>query len=322
MTRQGRVQLPMRHIRRVHFVGIGGAGMNGIADVLCSLGYQVSGSDLQENAQIRRLREMGAEVRIGHDAQAVQDADVVVTSSAIPTDNAELVAAAAARIPIIPRAAMLGELMRFSFGIAVAGTHGKTTTASLIAHLLTQGGLDPSSIIGGQLRHSDAHATLGGGDCLVCEADESDASFLHLNPLIAVVTNIDDDHLANYDNAMDRLVEAYRSFLQNLPFYGLAVLCADDTRTLALSETLERQVVSYGIANRQANIVAADIEMDAEGLLAICIQHEMDHLDGKLFVDYLSTLKRGRLKTKFRKKARRAPASRAAGRSRISAPVI
>ena len=277
MTRQGRVQLPMRHIRRVHFVGIGGAGMNGIAEVLFQLGYIVSGSDLQENEQTRRLREMGVDVRIGHDAQAIQGADVVVVSTAIPQDNPERAAAVAARIPIIARAAMLGELMRFSFGIAVAGTHGKTTTASLTAHLLEQGGLDPSSIIGGKLRHGDAHATLGRGDCLVCEADESDASFLHLNPLIAVLTNIDDDHLVNYGNDMEQLLNAYRNFLQNLPFYGLAVLCADDTRTMELGKDQERQVVCYGIDAPDADIIATDVRIGPDGSrFRLCIPDEAD----------------------------------------------
>ncbi len=277
MTRQGRLQLPMRHIRRVHFVGIGGAGMNGIAEVLCQLGYAVSGSDLRESEQTRRLREMGAVVHIGHDAQAVEGADVVVVSTAIPQDNPERQAAMAARIPIIARAAMLGELMRFSFGIAVAGTHGKTTTASLVAHLLAEGRLDPSSIIGGKLRHSEAHATLGEGDCLVCEADESDASFLHLNPLIAVLTNIDDDHLVNYGNDMEQLLEGYRNFLQNLPFYGLAVLCADDARTMKLGRELERQVVCYGIDAPDADIVATDVHIGPNGSrFRLCIAGEED----------------------------------------------
>ena len=207
-----RRHMPMRHIRQVHFIGIGGAGMSGIAEVLCGLGYTVSGSDLRENAQTRRLCELGANIRIGHEADAVAGADVVVVSSAVPPENPEWQAAQAAHIPVVPRAAMLGELMRFSHGIAVAGTHGKTTTTSLIAHLLTEAGLGPSSIIGGRIRHSGSHATLGEGDYLVCEADESDASFLHLSPLVAVVTNIDNDHLVNYDGDIEKLAEAYHSF--------------------------------------------------------------------------------------------------------------
>ena len=260
-----RRRMPMRHIRQVHFIGIGGAGMSGIAEVLCGLGYAVSGSDLKENAQIRHLRELGARVDIGHCADAVAGADVVVVSSAVPHDNPEWLAAQAARIPVVPRAAMLGELMRFSHGIAVAGTHGKTTTTSLIAHLLTEAGLGPSYVIGGRVRHSGSHATLGEGDCLVCEADESDASFLHLSPLVAVVTNIDNDHLVNYDGDIGKLAEAYRVFLQNLPFYGLAVLCADDARLAAMRPELGRQTVTYAIQAPDADLRASDIEPDGSG---------------------------------------------------------
>ena len=260
-----RRHMPMRHIRQVHFIGIGGAGMSGIAEVLCGLGYTVSGSDLKENAQTRRLRELGAKIRIGHEAGAVEGADVVVVSSAVPPENPEWQAAQAAHIPVVPRAAMLGELMRFSRGIAVAGTHGKTTTASLIAHLLAEAGLGPSSVIGGRVRHSGSHATLGEGDCLVCEADESDASFLHLSPLVAVVTNIDNDHLANYDGDIEKLAEAYHGFLQNLPFYGLAVLCADDPRLAALRPHLGRQAVTYGIEAADADLRATGIGPDGSG---------------------------------------------------------
>lgn len=260
-----RRHMPMRHIRQVHFIGIGGAGMSGIAEVLCGLGYTVSGSDLKENAQTRRLRELGANIRIGHEADAVAGADVVVVSSAVPPENPEWQAAQVAHIPVVPRAAMLGELMRFSHGIAVAGTHGKTTTTSLIAHLLTEAGLGPSSIIGGRVQHSGSHATLGEGDYLVCEADESDASFLHLSPLVAVVTNIDNDHLVNYDGDIEKLAEAYYSFLQNLPFYGLAVLCADDPRLAALRPNLGRQTVTYGIETPDADLHATGIEPDGSG---------------------------------------------------------
>ncbi len=260
-----RRHMPMRHIRQIHFIGIGGAGMSGIAEVLCGLGYAVSGSDLRENAQTRRLRELGACIQIGHEAGAVAEADVAVVSSAVPPDNPEWQAAQAARIPVVPRAAMLGELMRFSHGIAVAGTHGKTTTTSLIAHLLTEAGLDPSAVIGGRVQHGGSHATLGEGDCLVCEADESDASFLHLSPLVAVVTNIDNDHLVNYDGDIEKLAEAYRGFLQNLPFYGLAVLCADDPRLEALRPDLGRQAVTYGIEAADADLRATEIEPDGSG---------------------------------------------------------
>ena len=261
-----RPRMPMRHIRQIHFIGIGGAGMSGIAEVLCGLGYAVSGSDLKENAQIRRLRELGAEIRIGHDVAAVTGADVAVVSSAVPSDNPEWQAAQAAHIPVVPRAAMLGELMRFSYGIAVAGTHGKTTTTSLIAHLLAEAGLGPSSIIGGRVRHSGSHATLGEGDCLVCEADESDASFLHLSPLVAVVTNIDNDHLSNYGGDIEKLAEAYRGFLQNLPFYGLAVLCADDARLAALRPDLGRQAVTYAIVAPDADLRATDLAPEGSGM--------------------------------------------------------
>ena len=261
-----RRRMPMRHIREIHFIGIGGAGMSGIAEVLRGLGYAVSGSDLKENAQTRRLRALDAEIRIGHDASAVAKADVVVVSSAVPPDNPELRAARAANVPVVPRAAMLGELMRFSHGVAVAGTHGKTTTTSLIAHLLTEAGLGPSSIIGGRVRHCGSHATLGEGDCLICEADESDASFLHLNPLVAVVTNIDDDHLSNYDGDIERLAEAYRGFLLNLPFYGLAVLCADDARLAALRPTLGRQTVTYAIEAPDADVRATDLAPEGAGV--------------------------------------------------------
>ena len=261
-----RRRMPMRYIRRVHFIGIGGAGMSGIAEVLCGLGYAVSGSDLKKNAQTQRLHELGAEIRIGHDASAVTGADVVVVSSAVSPGNPEWQAAQAARIPVVPRAAMLGELMRFSYGIAVAGTHGKTTTTSLIAHLLTEAGLGPSSVIGGRVRHSGSHAMLGEGDCLVCEADESDASFLHLSPLVAVVTNIDDDHLVNYGGDIEKLAEAYRSFLQNLPFYGLAVLCADDARLAALCPDLGRQALTYAIEAPDADLRATDLAPEGSGI--------------------------------------------------------
>ena len=261
-----RRRMPMRHIRQIHFIGIGGAGMSGIAEVLCGLGYAVSGSDLRENAQTRRLRELGAKIHIGHDASAMEGADVAVVSSAVPPDNPEWQAAQAAHIPVVPRAAMLGELMRFSYGIAVAGTHGKTTTTSLIAHVLTEAGLGPSFVIGGRVRHSGSHATLGEGDCLVCEADESDASFLHLSPLVAVVTNIDNDHLVNYGGDIEKLAEAYLGFLQNLPFYGLAVLCADDMRLAALRPDLGRRVVTYAIEAPDADLRATDLAPEGPGI--------------------------------------------------------
>ena len=218
----------MRRIRKLHFVGIGGAGMGGIAEVLHNLGYKVSGSDLRESAMTRRLRELGVEVIIGHDAGNVRDRDVVVVSTAVRGDNPELVAAREAHVPVVPRAQMLAELMRFWNGIAVAGTHGKTTTTSLVASLLAEGGLDPTFVIGGLLNSSGAHAQLGSGQYLVAEADESDASFLYLQPVMAVVTNIDADHMGTYGGDFGRLRGTFLEFLHHLPFYGLAVLCMED----------------------------------------------------------------------------------------------
>lgn len=236
----------MRAYSRVHFVGVGGAGMSGIAEVLATLGYAVSGSDLAENAATRRLASAGVRVFRGHAASHVADADVVVVSAAIRGDNPELVAARARRIPVVPRAEMLGELMRFRTGIAVAGTHGKTTTTSLIAHVLGEAGLDPTYVIGGQLNASGANARLGQGRFLVAEADESDGSFLLLQPTLAVVTNIDADHLENYGGDFGRVREAFAEFLHHLPFYGLAVLCLDDPVTAELAAATPRNVMTYG----------------------------------------------------------------------------
>ena len=225
----------MQDFRRVHFVGIGGVGMSGIAEVLCNLGYSVSGSDKAENATTRRLAGLGARIDRGHDAANVADIDVLVVSSAIKSDNPEVVAARARRIPVVPRAEMLGELMRFRRGIAVAGTHGKTTTTSLTASVLAEAGLDPTFVIGGQLIAAGAHARLGTGEYLVAEADESDGSFLLLSPVIAIVTNIDADHLENYDGDFDRVRKAFADFLHRLPFYGVAVLCIDDPEVADLA---------------------------------------------------------------------------------------
>lgn len=234
--------------RRVHFVGIGGSGMSGIAEVLCTLGYEVSGSDNADSAATRRLTSLGARVMRGHNAANVLGTDCVVVSSAIQHDNPELMEARSQRIPIVPRAAMLAELMRFRRGIAVAGTHGKTTTTSLTAAVLSEAGLDPTFVIGGQLLAAGANAKLGDGQWLVAEADESDGSFLRLNPLIAIVTNIDADHLENYDNDFERVKEAFAEFMQRLPFYGLAVLCIDDPEVAALATATPRHVMSYGFA--------------------------------------------------------------------------
>ncbi|MBI2993997.1 MAG: UDP-N-acetylmuramate--L-alanine ligase [Gammaproteobacteria bacterium] len=237
----------MGRVRHVHLVGIGGAGMSGIAEVLHNLGYEVSGSDIRESAVTRRLLDLGIKVISGHDARHVNGSDVIVVSSAIASDNPELLAARRQRIPVIPRAEMLAELMRFRQGIAVAGTHGKTTTTSLIASLLAEGGLDPTYVIGGQLNSSGTHAKLGSGHYLVAEADESDASFLHLQPIMAVVTNIDSDHLGTYGGELSSLRNAFSEFLHNLPFYGLAVVCADDAGVREILPGISKPVVTYGV---------------------------------------------------------------------------
>ncbi len=247
------------HVRHIHFVGIGGAGMSGIAEVLLNQNYRVSGSDRADGAATRRLRELGADVHIGHDAALIAGSDVVVISSAVGEDNPEVVAARAQKIPVIPRAEMLGELMRFRQGIAVAGTHGKTTTTSLVASVLARGGLDPTFIIGGRLNSAGANARLGSGEYLVAEADESDASFLHLQPLIAVVTNIDADHLGTYGGDFEVLKQTFVEFLHNLPFYGLAVLCIDDPVVREILPRVRKPVLTYG-TDADADIRASAIE--------------------------------------------------------------
>jgi UDP-N-acetylmuramate--alanine ligase len=249
----------MGRIRTIHFVGIGGAGMAGIAEVLLNLGYVVTGTDLKPTSVTERLRSLGARIHEGHAAEHLGAADVVVVSSAVAADNPEIVAAHARRIPVVRRAEMLGELMRFRYGIAIAGTHGKTTTTSLIASVLAEGGVDPTFVIGGRLASANANAKLGSGKYLVAEADESDASFLHLQPMIAVVTNIDADHLGTYDNDLGRLKQGFLEFLHNLPFYGLAVLCSDDDNTRELIRQVGRRVTSYGFGER-ADIRAVDVE--------------------------------------------------------------
>jgi UDP-N-acetylmuramate--alanine ligase len=237
----------MRRIHRIHFVGIGGAGMGGIAEVLLNLGYDVQGSDLKSNAVTAQLARLGARICTGHAAGNVAGADVVVVSSAVPADNPELVAAREARLPVVQRAEMLAELMRFRQGIAVAGTHGKTTTTSLVASVLAAGGLDPTFVIGGQLKSAGSNARLGAGRWLVAEADESDASFLHLQPVIAIVTNVDHDHLATHGGDFGRLKQSFVEFLHNLPFWGLAVLCGDDAETRSLLPQVSRPVQTYGL---------------------------------------------------------------------------
>ncbi|MDN3525490.1 UDP-N-acetylmuramate--L-alanine ligase [Halomonas sabkhae] len=238
----------MRRIRRIHFVGIGGAGMCGIAEVLSNEGYVVSGSDLKVSPVVSRLRECGIEVAIGHDEANMQGADVVVVSTAVDETNPEIRWAHEHRVPVVRRAEMLAELMRFRHGIAVAGTHGKTTTTSLTATLLGEGGLDPTFVIGGRLTSAGVNARLGEGEYLVAEADESDASFLHLQPLLAIVTNIDADHMATYGGDFERLKSTFVEFLHNLPFYGLAVLCIDDANVRGLIERINRQFVTYGFS--------------------------------------------------------------------------
>lgn len=248
----------MWRIGSIHFVGIGGVGMCGIAEVLHNLGYRISGSDIKENALTRRLAELGITIRIGHDPRWVEDCDVVVVSSAVEQDNPELRAAHHHRVPVVRRAEMLAELMRFRYGIAVAGTHGKTTTTSLIASLLGEGGFDPTIVIGGRLNSIGGNARLGTGEFLVAEADESDASFLHLAPMIAVVTNIDADHMGAYGGDFGRLRQAFIEFLHQLPFYGLAVVCIDDPVITELLPQLPRPSLTYGIAE-EADVRAINI---------------------------------------------------------------
>jgi len=235
-------------VRRIHFVGIGGSGMSGIAEVLLNLGYKVSGSDLAENAATRRLAGLGARVSLAHAAANVDGADAVVVSTAVAGDNPEVIAARARRVPIVPRALMLAELMRLKQGVAIAGTHGKTTTTSLVASVLAEGGLDPTFVIGGRLNAAGSNARLGSGEFIVVEADESDASFLHLQPVIAVVTNIDADHMETYQHDFARLKQAFVQFLQNLPFYGSAILCADDAHVREILPFVSKPVVTYGFA--------------------------------------------------------------------------
>ena len=256
----------MKHkVKQLHFIGIGGSGMSGIAEVLLSLGYQVSGSDLSESASVKRLRTLGAKIIIGHAANNIAGADVVVISSAVKADNPEVIAAKAARVPVVARAMMLAELMRFKQGIAIAGTHGKTTTTSLISHVLDGAGLDPTCVIGGRLNSIGTNARLGKGEYLVAEADESDASFLYLKPIMAVVTNIDQDHMETYAHDFAKLKSAFVEFLEHLPFYGLAVLCADDANVREIMPRLSKPMMTYGFSEhaelRALNVRAANAKM-------------------------------------------------------------
>ncbi|MCW9047050.1 MAG: UDP-N-acetylmuramate--L-alanine ligase [Gammaproteobacteria bacterium] len=249
---------PMRKIQRVHFVGIGGVGMCGIAEVLLNLGYKVSGSDVKENVAIQRLLKQGAKVFIGQKAGNVKDVEVVVVSTAIAADNVEVVAAKEHRIPVIRRAEMLAEIMRFRHGIAIAGTHGKTTTTSLTASLLIEAGLDPTYVIGGKLNSAATNAKLGAGKYFVAEADESDASFLLLQPMMAVVTNIDADHLETHDGDFERYKQSFIEFIHHLPFYGKAVICLDDPENKQIMDEVSRPVITYGI-DSNADVKAENI---------------------------------------------------------------
>ena len=252
----------MKHaIHHIHFVGIGGAGMSGIAEVLLNLGYAISGSDLSDGAAVRRLRAAGARVAIGHDAAHVADADAVVVSTAVGADNPEVREARARRIPVVPRAVMLAELMRLRRGIAIAGTHGKTTTTSLVASVLAEGGLDPTFVIGGRLNRAGSHAKLGQGEYIVVEADESDASFLNLLPVMAVVTNIDADHMDTYGHDIARLRQSFVEFVGRLPFYGAAILCVDDPGVRAIMPLLSKPITAYGLGE-DAQVRAVDVRAD------------------------------------------------------------
>jgi UDP-N-acetylmuramate--alanine ligase len=262
----------MKHkVRRIHFVGIGGSGMSGIAEVLANQGFAVSGSDLAESATTRRLAGLGIRIAIGHAAGNVADADAVVVSTAVREDNPEVAAARARHVPVVPRAQMLAELMRLKQGIAIAGTHGKTTTTSLVASCLAEGNIDPTFVIGGRLNSAGANARLGSGEFLVAEADESDASFLFLSPVISVVTNIDADHMETYGHDFNRLKQAFVDFLHRLPFYGVAVLCLDDANVREILPRVAKQVVTYGL-DEGANIRAENIVADAGRMRFTCVR--------------------------------------------------
>ncbi|MBM3341130.1 MAG: UDP-N-acetylmuramate--L-alanine ligase [Betaproteobacteria bacterium] len=250
----------MRHkVKKVHFVGIGGSGMSGIAEVLLNLGYEVSGSDLASNAATRRLVSLGAAVHQGHVAQNVAGADAVVVSTAVKADNPEVLAARDKHVPVVPRALMLAELLRLKQGIAIAGTHGKTTTTSLVASVLAEGGLDPTFVIGGRLNSAGANARLGAGEFIVVEADESDGSFLHLQPVLAVITNIDADHMETYGHSMERLKHAFVEFTQRIPFYGSVVLCLDDANVSEILPKIAKPTTTYGLSP-QAQVRALDVQ--------------------------------------------------------------
>ena len=251
----------MGRIRCIHFVGIGGVGMGGIAEVMLNLGYDISGSDLNENAVTQHLSKLGANISFGHAAENLRDCDVVVVSTAVKKDNPEVVAAHEQRIPVVPRAEMLAELMRFRYGIAVAGTHGKTTTTSLVASIMAEGDFDPTFVIGGRLNSAGTNARLGESHYLVAEADESDASFMHLQPMMAVVTNIDADHMETYGGDFENLRQTFIEFLHHLPFYGLAILCIDDNEVRNVIPQINRPIVTYGFSE-DADIRATDLRQE------------------------------------------------------------
>lgn len=271
------IRQPLGDIQNIHFVGVGGTGMSGIAEVLCNLGYAVSGSDIKESPVTKRLQEVGITLFIGHHAGNVAKADVVVTSTAVDKNNAEVKQAYEKRIPVIPRAEMLAEIMRFRFGIAVAGTHGKTTTTSLAACMLAEAGMDPTFVIGGRLNSAGTNAKLGEGQYLVAEADESDASFLHLQPMIAVVTNIDQDHMETYEGSVARLKDTFVEFLHHLPFYGLAVMCIDDEGVRDILPRVLKPIKTYGT---RAGADVRAINVQQEGLCTkFTVQRWDEHAD-------------------------------------------
>lgn len=260
----------MKHkVKNIHFVGIGGSGMSGIAEVLLNLGYVISGSDLGSNAATKRLSKLGAKVTLGHAAENIEKADAIVTSTAVKEDNPEVMAAREKHIPIVPRAVMLAELMRLKRGIAIAGTHGKTTTTSLVASILAEGGLDPTFVIGGLLNSAGANAKLGTGEFIVAEADESDASFLNLSPVIEVITNIDADHMETYEHDFEKLKQAFVEFTQRLPFYGVAVLCLDDANVRSIMPRISKLITTYGF-HEEAEVRAIDARA-VDGLMQFTV---------------------------------------------------
>ncbi|MEN3372688.1 UDP-N-acetylmuramate--L-alanine ligase [Dechloromonas sp. ZS-1] len=262
----------MKHkVKHIHFVGVGGSGMSGIAEVLAHLDYTVSGSDIAASATTRRLEGEGVKVLIGHAAENIAGADALVTSTAVKADNPEVIAAREKKIPVVPRAQMLAELMRLKQGIAIAGTHGKTTTTSLVTSILAEGGVDPTFVIGGRLNAAGANARLGSGDFLVAEADESDASFLFLSPVISVVTNIDADHMETYGHDFERLKGAFVDFLNRLPFYGVAVLCGDDANVRAIMPRVNKQILTYGLSS-DCNFYAENIVADGGQMRFDCVR--------------------------------------------------